>query len=128
MATENLLQEFPAVSTQLWEEAIARDLKGADYKKKLIWQTEEGPAVKPYYRAEDIAALELPDVAPGAFPYLRSSRSTGDWRIREEIEAADPEQANQAARSAVAAGAEEIAFLQRSIKIIEHELDPQGAW
>ena len=116
MATKNLLQEFPAVSTQLWEEAIARDLKGADYKKKLIWQTEEGPAVKPYYRAEDIAALELPDVAPGAFPYLRSARSTGDWRIREEIEAADPEQANQAARSAVAAGAEEIAFLKVAIK------------
>jgi methylmalonyl-CoA mutase len=111
MATENLLQEFSPVSTQSWEDAIARDLKGADYQKKLIWQTEEGLAVKPYYRAEDIAALEFLDAGPGSFPYIRSARATGDWRIREEIEAADPEQANQAARSAVAAGAEEIAFL-----------------
>jgi methylmalonyl-CoA mutase len=114
MATDNLLlnllQEFPPVSTQAWEDAIARDLKGADYAKKLIWQTEEGLAVKPYYRAEDVAGLELQDAAPGSFPYLRGARSSGDWRIREEIDAAHPEHANLAARSAVAAGAEEIAF------------------
>jgi methylmalonyl-CoA mutase len=111
MATEDLLHEFPPVSTQSWEDAITRDLKGADYQKKLIWQTEEGLAVKPYYRAEDTASLEFLDGAPGSFPYIRSARATGDWRIREEIEAEDPEQANQAARSAVAAGAEEVAFL-----------------
>ena len=46
MATDNLLQEFPPVSTQSWEEAIRKDLKGADYAKKLIWQTEDGLAVK----------------------------------------------------------------------------------
>ena len=45
------------------------------------------------------------------FPIVRSARLTGDWRIREEIDAIDPEEANQAAQSAVAAGAEEIAFL-----------------
>jgi methylmalonyl-CoA mutase len=110
MATDHLLQEFPPVSTESWEEAIRKDLKGADYARKLIWETEEGLAVKPYYRAEDAAGLDYLDAAPGDFPYARSARSTGDWRIREEIEAVDPEQANQAARSAVAAGAEEIAF------------------
>ncbi len=110
MDTGNLLQEFPPVSTQAWEEAIHKDLKGADYAKKLIWQTEEGLAVKPYYRAEDIAGLPYVDVAPGDFPYTRSNRSTGDWRIREEIDAIDPEQANRAACTAVVAGAEEIAF------------------
>ncbi len=111
MATNNLLEEFAPVSTQAWEDAIARDLKGADYARKLIWQTEEGLAVKPYYRAEDIAGLVGLEAAPGDFPFLRSARFTGDWHIREEIDAADPEQANRAARSAVAAGAEEIAFL-----------------
>jgi methylmalonyl-CoA mutase len=116
MATDNLLQEFPPVSTQSWEEAIAKDLKGADYTRKLIWQTEEGLAVKPYYRAEDIAGLEFLDAAPGHFPYLRGSRLTGDWRIREEIDASDPEHANRAAQNAVAAGAEEIAFCNADIR------------
>jgi methylmalonyl-CoA mutase len=110
MAIDNLLQGFPPVSNQSWEDAIRKDLKGANYAKKLIWQTEEGLAVKPYYRAEDIAGLDYLDAAPGDFPYARSARLTGDWRIREEIDAVDPEEANHAARSAVAAGAEEIAF------------------
>src|ERR1039458_6543803 len=90
---------------------LLRDLNGADYASKLIWQTEEGLAVKPYYRAEDIAGLEFLDAAPGSFPYIRSARLSGDWRIRERIDAADPEHANRAARSAVTAGAEEVSFL-----------------
>ncbi len=116
MASNNLLQEFPPVSTQSWEETIRKDLKGADYTKKLIWQSEDGLAVKPYYRAEDIAGLECLDSAPGTFPYLRGTHATGDWRIREEIDADDPGKANQAALSAVAAGAEEIAFGNVRIK------------
>ena len=115
MATEHLLQEFPPVSTQLWEEVIRKDLKGADYAKKLIWQSEEGLAVRPYYRSEDTAGLEYPDTAPGVFPYARCAKSSGDWRIREEIDAADLVQANQAAHSAIHAGAEEIAFSNASI-------------
>ena len=108
MESDHILEEFPPVSTELWEEVIRRDLKGADYAKRLIWQSEDGLALKPYYRAEDIAGLEYLDAAPGDFPYARSDRSTGDWRIREEIDAANPEEANQAAHIAVRAGAEEI--------------------
>ncbi len=116
MDTDHLLQEFPPVSTEAWEEVIRKDLKGADYARKLIWQTEEGLAVKPYYRAEDSAELHYPEAQPGVFPYAHSSRSTGDWRIREEIDAADSQQANQAALSAVVAGAEEIAFRNAAVK------------
>jgi methylmalonyl-CoA mutase len=115
MATDNLLKEFPPVSTQTWEEVIHKDLKGADYAKRLIWQTEEGLAVKPYYRSEDTAGLEYPLAAPGDFPYARSNRSNGDWRIREEIDAIDPEEANRAAVTAVVAGAEQIAFRKVAI-------------
>jgi methylmalonyl-CoA mutase len=108
---EKLLEEFSAVSTEAWEEAIRADLKGMDYAKQLIWQTAEGLAIKPYYRAEDLyGRLEL-DSDRGDFLALPQTRLTGDWRIREEIDAADPSEANRAAQSAIAAGAEEIAFL-----------------
>ena len=116
MTAHNLLQEFPPVSTQAWEEVIRKDLKGADYAKKLVWPTEEGLAVKPYYRAEDLAGLDYLNAAPGTFPYVRGTRATGDWRIREEIDAVDPEKASRAACSAVAAGAEEIAFCNVEIR------------
>ncbi len=112
MASDTLLHEFPPVSTRAWEDAIAKDLKGADYAKKLVWQTEDGLAVKPYYRAEDIAGLEYLNAAPGNFPFVRGDRAEADWRICEEIEAQDPTEANRVACNAVVAGAEEIAFLQ----------------
>ena len=76
MSTHNLLQEFPSVSTQAWEEIIQKDLKGADYVRKLIWQTDEGLRIKPYYRAEDAKDLQYLDTAPGDFPYLRGAQST----------------------------------------------------
>jgi methylmalonyl-CoA mutase len=107
METENLLGEFAPVSTRAWEDVIRNDLKGAD-AKKLIWQTPEGLAVKPYYRAEDAAELAM---ARSASETFYQPRSTGDWRIREEIEAVDPEEANLAAQAAAAAGAEEISFV-----------------
>ena len=53
--------EFPPVSTAEWEAAIAKDLKGADYEKKLVWRTDEGIAVRPYYRSEHLPA-ELPSI------------------------------------------------------------------
>lgn len=115
MAADTLLHEFPPVSTRAWEDVIAKDLKGADYAKKLVWQTEEGLAVKPYYRAEDIAGLEYLDTAPGNSPFARGDRASGDWGIREEIEAQEPAEANRTACAAVVAGAEEIAFLQVQI-------------
>ncbi len=46
--------EFPPVSTAEWEAQIARDLKGADYETRLVWKTDEGIAVRPYYRAEHV--------------------------------------------------------------------------
>ena len=116
MASNPLLQEFPPVSTESWEEVIRKDLKGADYAKKLVWQTEDGLAVKPYYRAEDLAGLDYLNAAPGCFPYVRGTRATADWRIREEIDEVDAEKANQAACSAIVAGAEEIAFCNVEIK------------
>jgi methylmalonyl-CoA mutase len=107
---EHLLEEFPPVSTAEWEAAIGRDLKGAHYAKRLIWRSEEGLAVKPYYRADDLKSLAHLDAAPGEFPYRRGTRATGDWQIREEIEAEDAETADREASAAVVAGAEGIAF------------------
>jgi methylmalonyl-CoA mutase len=113
MVTEHLLEEFAPVSTEAWEQAIHKDLKGADYTKKLIWQSDEGLAAKPYYRKEDIAFLSFPpsDALPAS-----GVRTNGEWHIREEIDAVEAEIANQSAQRAVAAGAEQIAFLNANVQ------------
>lgn len=116
MSTGSFLSEFPAVSTQDWERVIREDLKEADYDKKLKWRPEEGLALKPYYRAEDLAGLGHMQVKPGESSNVRSPRIAGGWRIREEIVTADPEEANREACAAVGGGAEEIAFREPRIK------------
>src|SRR5579871_4218383 len=110
MATETLLSEFPSISTEQWEHTIREKIPGAEYPSKLIWHPEEGLAVKPYYRAEDLAGLQFLDAPAGKFPFVRGGGSSGDWRIREEVNLVDAEDANQSAREVLAAGAEEIAF------------------
>jgi methylmalonyl-CoA mutase len=79
----NLGRDFPPVPTEAWEAAIAKDLKGADYDKKLIWRTEEGLAVRPYYRNSALAELG-PQLrtAPGHYPF---ARGTGlSWEIAQD--------------------------------------------
>ena len=105
-----LLQEFPEVNNETWEEAIRKDLKRTGPDKKLEWESPDGLRIKAYYRSEDLNGLEYLDTAPGDFPFVRGNRSTGGWRIREEIEEAEPRSANHAAVEAIKAGAEEIEF------------------
>jgi methylmalonyl-CoA mutase len=110
-----LRETFPPVTTEQWEAVIQKDLKGADYAKKLLWQTDDGITVKPYYRSEDLKTLDGMDLAPGEFPFTRGTkRESNDWRIREEIDETDPTKANELALKAIESGAEEICFVLES--------------
>jgi len=103
---KDLFNGFPPVLTKDWEEQIKRELKGADYEKKLIWNTPEGFRIKPYYRAEDLSGLEYLKSNPGAFPYIRGSEvNNNQWEIREDIENSDIEEANIMAKEAISKGA-----------------------
>ena len=48
-----LFDEFDAVSSAAWKQKIQVDLKGADYNDTLLWKTDEGITVKPFYTKED---------------------------------------------------------------------------
>ena len=86
---QKLFAEFPPVSTKEWEEVIVKDLKGADYEKKLVWRSPEGFAVRPYYRAENLEGLEFLDSAPGQYPYVRGTGKSNDWYILQSVDATD---------------------------------------
>jgi methylmalonyl-CoA mutase len=55
--------EFPPVTTAEWEAQIAKDLKGADYEKRLVWKTDEGIAVRPYYTGSANARLPIANLS-----------------------------------------------------------------
>lgn len=75
--------DYPPVPTDAWEAAIAKDLKGADYEEKLVWHTEEGLAVRPYYRKEALTGLERQHELAGA--------SVRSWEIAKEPGLAGPD-------------------------------------
>ena len=86
---------FPPVSTEEWMAKINVDLKGADFQKKLVWRTNEGFNVQPFYRREDLEGLPALDTLPGEFPYLRGTRDNNEWLVRQEVLGANAEEMNQ---------------------------------
>lgn len=55
----NLFNEFDKVSAEAWKQKIQVDLKGADYNETLLWKTQEGIVVKPFYTEEDRTYQEI---------------------------------------------------------------------
>jgi methylmalonyl-CoA mutase len=49
----SLFNEFQKTSAAAWKNKIQVDLKGADYNDSLLWKTNEGIVVKPFYTSED---------------------------------------------------------------------------
>lgn len=106
----NLLADFPAVSTQEWMEKIVTDLKGADFEKKLIWKTNEGFNVLPFYRSENTENLEITNLLPGEFPYVRGTKTNNEWLIRQDIVVEDAAKANAKALDILNKGVTSLGF------------------
>ena len=98
MDNPKLFTDFPPIKTESWESVIKTDLRGADYNKKLIWKTQDGFPVKPYYRAEDLNNKSILNSEPGLFPFIRGNKtSSNNWDVRFIIEVNDPSESNKKA-------------------------------
>ncbi len=106
----NLLADFPAITTEQWMNKITTDLKGADFAKKLVWRTNEGFNVMPFYRIDDVANLKTTDTVPGAFPYVRGTKAGNDWFVRQDIDATDAVAANKKALDILGKGINSLGF------------------
>jgi methylmalonyl-CoA mutase len=104
--TEPLFNEFPEMSSKQWKQHIQFDLKGEDYNETLIWKTNEGIDVKPFYHAD-----EFED-----FPEISNTKAT-QWDICQTIFVADVQKSNRKAIDALKRGAESIKFIIPSTDI-----------
>ena len=120
MEDNKLFSEFPPVSTEKWEEVINKDLKGADYDKKLVWHTIEGFDVKPYYRAENLEGLEYLEANPGQAPYTRGKQTAGnEWEVRQDIHVRNVKEANRIALDAVERGATSLGLCAKEVATVD---------
>ncbi|MDX9918502.1 MAG: methylmalonyl-CoA mutase small subunit [Paludibacter sp.] len=115
----NLLADFPAISTQEWLDKVTADLKGADFNKKLVWKTNEGFDVMPFYRAEDIQGLKTTEVVPGKFPFVRGTKADNNWFVRQDIVVEDAKAANAKALDILNKGITSLGF-----KLNKKDLSP----
>ncbi|MDR1793041.1 MAG: methylmalonyl-CoA mutase subunit beta [Bacteroidales bacterium] len=118
---ENLFSEFPPISTQQWENEIVKDLKGADYAKKLYWNTENDFVVNPYYRAENVEKLNyLSDNEVSKSPFVRTQRDKdNNWLIVQTVYETQPAKANAILQNALKNGANSLCINVSEIRSIE---------
>ena len=108
---EKLFTEFTAPTKQEWLDKIEVDLKGADFQKRLVWRTNEGFNVQPFYRREDLANLKTPDALPGEFPFVRGNKKDSNvWYVRQNIVVDDAKAANAKALDILNKGVDSLGF------------------
>lgn len=98
--SNSLFNEFEPISAKQWKQKIQFDLKGADYNDALVWASNEGIQVKPFYHSDDVL---IPTKPP--------KTTTSNFKICETIFVANAENANKKARLAISSGANSIKFI-----------------
>lgn len=98
--TKSLFNEFPEVSSKEWKQKIQADLKGADYNDTLIWKTNEGIDVKPFYH-DDLAEK----------PLFENFKTNSNWKICQSIYVQHVEKSNTKAKDALVRGAESLKLI-----------------
>jgi methylmalonyl-CoA mutase len=88
------------------------DLKGDDFRKRLVWKTSEGFEVNPLYRMEDIDNLMYINTIPGEFPYIKGARTDNNsWLVRQNILVSDYSSANKTALDILMKGVDSLGFI-----------------
>lgn len=119
---KKLFADFPPVSTEDWMAIITKDLKGADFEKKLVWRTDEGFNVNPFYRAEDLEKTSYLNCLPGEYPYTRGTKKdNNNWFVRQNIAVKNVKDANAKALDILGKGVDSLGFCIDSKDLITAE-------
>ena len=92
-----LFDEFSQVSAKQWKQKIQFDLKGADYNETLVWESNEGVKVRPFYHQDELKVLDIPKLEK-------------DFSVCQTIFISDEKIANFLAKDALKRGATSIQF------------------
>ena len=101
--TKLAFNEFPEVTSKQWKQKIQVDLKGADYNDTLIWNTNDGIDVRPFYHLDEMDQS-----------FLSPNTQASQWTINQTIFVADETRSNAKAK-AVSINPSKYFFLKTSI-------------
>ncbi|MDY7395377.1 methylmalonyl-CoA mutase subunit beta [Aureibaculum sp. 2210JD6-5] len=104
-----LFNEFEPISSKQWKQKIQFDLKGADYNETLVWESNEGIKVKPFYHLDDV-------------DFLNINSKKKQFSVCQSIFVSDGKTANFLAKDALKRGANAIEFEANEIFDVEQLL------
>jgi methylmalonyl-CoA mutase len=106
---EKLFSDFAPVSRQQWLDKITVDLKGADFNKKLVWRTNEGFNVQPFYLKEDVESFPTESALPGKYPFVRGNKTNdNNWFVRQNVECGDAAETNAKLKDLLSRGVDSL--------------------
>lgn len=108
-----LFDDFEKTSPVAWKQKIQVDLKGDDYNETLLWKSEDGIVIKPFYTEEDRT-------------YQNILLPKNGFSICQSIFVGDEKIANALAKSAIKKGATAIQFVANKkfdFKILLQKID-----
>ncbi|NLR92621.1 methylmalonyl-CoA mutase family protein [Flammeovirga agarivorans] len=122
---DKLFSDFEPISKEAWKEKVVTDLKGADFDRKLVWNTENGMKIQPYFDHEDRA--EKLDVLDQLKDILPSSEKEGlDWKSFQKVVGDTNEEINKNALFLLERGVEGLIFNVDHVKDFDIELALKG--
>lgn len=96
----DLQKDFNPPVFEEWREQVEKDLKGADFEKKLVTKTYEGISLQPIYTRKDTENLNYVNSFPGQTDCRRGTVASGytadAWEICQEIQTGDAKEFNDA--------------------------------
>jgi len=107
-----LFAEFSPATADAWAQQARKDLRDTPLES-LTWHTYEGIDIPPYFTREDLDNLPGAQQKPGAYPFLRGTKTTGNsWlNIQQIAVTGDSNQAIDKAADALERGAQGIYFV-----------------
>jgi methylmalonyl-CoA mutase len=116
----SLFSEFPATSKKKWIDKINDDLKGADFQKKLVWKSLDGPIVDPFYTSEDVEHLDyLKNFHNLNLNSTNPQEGPRSWIIYENIHVKNEKKANIEAQKSLHMGGNGINYMLSNSNISE---------
>ena len=123
-----LFDDFPSVSKESWKKEAE---KRVSYKD-LIWHTEDGIEVEPFYTEEEAKGFFLGETPlPGEFPFVRGTgKKDNSWLLTEEIRLTTPKETRAAALAAIEGGADSLTFIpqagmkRKALETLLKDIDP----
>ncbi|PWJ42127.1 methylmalonyl-CoA mutase family protein [Sediminitomix flava] len=107
---KNLFESFPPLEKAQWVEKATVDLKGADFNKKLLWRTENGYTLEPFYMRSDLQEKSFNQLQY-TFPKAEGDAAPRAWVNYRKIKVTNEKEANKTALEALGKrGAEGIIF------------------